>query len=169
MSGAPHLALGRAAEDAACRLLERNGYRLLARNVSFRCGELDIVALESGVLALVEVRYRSRQDYGGGAGSITAGKRRRLVRAARCLLARDPMLARLPARFDVIEVTGPAEQLQCRLLRGAFDACREVAGDYLTTRSCGLRPPGEGVSDGGGERSPSPSSWNSMPWPVSRA
>ena len=168
MTEARHLRAGRNAERAAGTLLERAGYEILARNVRFRCGELDIVALDQGVLALVEVRYRSRRDFGGAAASITATKRARLTRAAQALLQRRPALARLPARFDVVEVYGAPERLTCHLIKGAFDACREPDGRYLTTRSCGLRTPGEESS--GGVGSPwSASSWNSMPSPVSRA
>ncbi|MGH8250291.1 MAG: hypothetical protein ACREVI_06275 [Steroidobacteraceae bacterium] len=38
----------------------------------------------------------------------------------RALLATQPFLARLPARFDVVEVAGPADALDCKLIRGAF-------------------------------------------------
>ena len=117
---AAHLAVGQAAEEAACRYLERAGYRLLTRNFRSRLGELDIVATEADVLAIVEVRYRSRRDFGGPAASITAAKRMRLVRAAQALLRQRPALARLPARFDVIEVDGEPGNLRCRLIRAAF-------------------------------------------------
>jgi len=115
-----HLAVGRAAEDAACRFLERAGYRIVTRNFRHRLGELDVVAIEDGVLALVEVRYRASSRYGGAAASVTPAKQRRLVRAAQVLLARHPGLARLPARFDFVEVTGNGQRLECRLLRAAF-------------------------------------------------
>ena len=117
---APHIEIGRAAEAAAARLLERAGYRILQQNFRTKGGELDVVALDGEALAIVEVRYRASDDYGGGAASITAGKRSRIVRAARALLAAQPLLARLPARFDVIEVTGPVDCLDCQLIRGAF-------------------------------------------------
>jgi len=117
---APHLVKGRAAEDAACRRLEALGYRIVTRNFRARGGELDIVAVEDGVLALVEVRYRSRRDFGGAAGSVTLAKQARIVRAARELLLREPGLARLPARFDVVEVEGDAGRPRCHLIRAAF-------------------------------------------------
>jgi putative endonuclease len=120
VSEAAHLAIGRAAETAAARLLERAGYRILQSNFRAKGGELDVVALDGEALAIVEVRYRASGQFGGGAASITAGKRRRIVHAARTLLAVQPLLARLPARFDVVEVTGPADALDCRLIRGAF-------------------------------------------------
>jgi putative endonuclease len=120
VSTAPHLALGRAAETAAARHLERNGYRILAANFRVKAGELDLVARDGGVLAIVEVRYRASDRYGGAAASITHAKRSRIIRAARTLLAQNPPLAKLPARFDVVEVSGPSDDLRCDLIRGAF-------------------------------------------------
>ncbi len=120
MSAAPHLALGRAAEAAAARHLERAGYRILATNFRAKGGELDIVAMDATALAIVEVRYRASDRFGGAAASITSGKRNRIVRAARALLATHPPLAKLPARFDVVEVSGEADSLNCSLIRGAF-------------------------------------------------
>jgi putative endonuclease len=117
---AAHLAIGRAAEDAACRHLERAGYGILLRNFRHRLGEIDIVAVEGGVLALVEVRYRSSRRYGGAAESVTPAKRARLARAGAVLLKRHPELATLPARFDFVEVAGEADALECRLVRAAF-------------------------------------------------
>ena len=120
MSTAPHLVLGRAAEAAAASFLERRGYRILNANFRAKGGEIDLVAQDGDALAIVEVRYRASNRYGGAAASITHAKRSRIIRAARLLLARNPPLAKLPARFDVVEVTGPADDLNCNLIRGAF-------------------------------------------------
>jgi putative endonuclease len=120
VSTAPHLALGRAAEEAAARFLERQGCRILAANFRAKGGELDLVVTDAGVLAIVEVRYRASDRYGGAAASITHAKRTRIVRAARFLLATNPQLAKLPARFDVVEVSGPVDGLRCELIKGAF-------------------------------------------------
>jgi putative endonuclease len=120
VSSAPHLEIGRAAEVAAARHLERAGYRILQNNFRAKGGELDVIALDGRALAIVEVRYRADDRFGGGAASITPAKRRRIVNASRALLATQPVLAKLPARFDVVEVTGPADALACHLIRGAF-------------------------------------------------
>jgi putative endonuclease len=120
VSGAPHLEAGRAAEAAAARHLERAGYQILRQNFRARGGELDLVAMDGRALAIVEVRYRADDRFGGAAASITRAKRSRIVRAARALLATQPVLARLPARFDVVVVSGPPDALDCTLIRGAF-------------------------------------------------
>ena len=120
MSTAPHLALGRAAEAAAARHLERLGYRLITANFRARRGELDLVAQDGDVLAIVEVRSRASDRQGGAPASITHAKRTRIIRAARLLLAKNPLLAKLPTRFDVVEVTGPPDNLTCEVIRAAF-------------------------------------------------
>lgn len=100
--------IGKRAEDAAASYLRAQGAVILLRNYRCRCGELDIVArLGELELAIVEVRTRSSQAYGGAAASVDAGKRRRLIRAASLLLQQRRDLAQLRVRFDVIVVSDP--------------------------------------------------------------
>lgn len=100
--------IGLRAENAAAAYLQARGAHILLRNYRCRCGELDIVAqVGEGELAIVEVRTRSSDEYGGAAASVDAGKRQRLIRAASRLLQQRRDLARLRARFDVIVVRDP--------------------------------------------------------------
>jgi putative endonuclease len=109
----PRQRAGDAAEEAVCERLMANGCRILARNVRYREGELDIVAQDGATVVFVEVRMRSDERFGGAAASVDHFKRRRLVRAAQHYLVenfgRRPggqsggRNAALPAcRFDVI-------------------------------------------------------------------
>jgi putative endonuclease len=102
----PKQRAGDAAEQAACAHLAANGCRIVARNVRYREGELDVVALDGGVLAFVEVRLRTGARFGGAGASVDAFKRRRLVRAAQhYLVERYGAGKKLPpCRFDVIAV-----------------------------------------------------------------
>jgi putative endonuclease len=100
--------IGEHAEARALEYLQSRGCVLVERNFHCRGGEIDLVVLDHGTLALVEVRYRSRSSHGGAAGSVDWRKQRRLVQAARYLLAARPDLARLPARFDVIAMDATA-------------------------------------------------------------
>ena len=97
-------ARGDAAEDRVHRAAEARGWRLLARNYTIRGGELDLVYLDAEHVVIVEVRYRARADYGSAAASVTATKQRRIVRAARHLLAFDARCGDRPFRFDVVGV-----------------------------------------------------------------
>ena len=63
--------IGIEAEQRAATLFERAGFRVLPRNYHCRTGELDIVAQRQELLVVAEVRLRTRDDFGGAAGSIT--------------------------------------------------------------------------------------------------
>lgn len=103
-------AVGRAAEARALRFLQRQGLRLMARNWLCRGGELDLVMLDGDTWVFVEVRHRSRNDFGGALASLTPAKCRRLLHAARLFLqARGLMQS--PCRFDAV-LSGPDGTLQ---------------------------------------------------------
>lgn len=111
---------GNAVEAAARAELERAGLRLIAANVAFRGGELDLVMQQAQSLVFVEVRYRRSSAFGGGAASVDLRKRRRLLLAAQLFLAAHPQYANWPCRFDVVEAEGDPPRLTW--LRDAFRA-----------------------------------------------
>jgi len=94
---------GNLAEDRAVRFLADRGLTLIGRNYRIRQGEIDLVCRDGGVTVFVEVRSRSRQDFGGAAASINAVKQRRLIAAARHWLARH---GERPCRFDCVLIDG---------------------------------------------------------------
>ncbi|MEY2854131.1 MAG: hypothetical protein RL030_1263 [Pseudomonadota bacterium] len=119
--------LGRQAEDAAERFLTDQTHRVLLRNYRCRMGELDLVACDESraaarTLVIAEVRLRSRRDYGGGAASVDHRKQRRLLRAAKHLLVTHPELARLPVRFDVLDLAPGPDGYRIEWIRHAFCA-----------------------------------------------
>ncbi|MBP2017715.1 putative endonuclease [Symbiobacterium terraclitae] len=114
--------VGQEGEDAAAAYLASLGYRIVARNVRFRAGEIDLVAEDGGVLVFVEVKTRRGRGFGSPAEAVTAEKRRRLVRLASLYLARrgGPVP---PCRFDVVSVEpGPDGRYRCEVIKGAFGA-----------------------------------------------
>ena len=119
-AAASRKAAGDAAEDRALSHLLDAGLRLVARN--YRTpgrggGEIDLVMRDGATLVFVEVRRRTRRDFGGAAASVGAIKQRRLVFAARHFLLRYAA-APPPCRFDVVAV----EDHALEWLRAAFDA-----------------------------------------------
>lgn len=72
---------GARAESQAAEWLKGKGLKLLERNVRSRFGEIDLVMEDGTTLVFVEVRYRSRDDYGGAVASVTPAKQARLQRA----------------------------------------------------------------------------------------
>jgi putative endonuclease len=116
-------AIGEAGEARALAHLLAQGLTLVQRNYRVargphaRGGEVDLIMREpDGTLVFVEVRQRASRGFGGAAASVSAGKRRSLVLAARYFLGTQR--SEPPCRFDVIAIDG--EQLDW--LQAAFDA-----------------------------------------------
>ena len=111
---------GQRGEQIAADYLRRRGFRLIARNVHYRVGELDIVAEHGGVLVFVEVRSRSTKTGLAPEQTVTWPKQRRLTRAARLFLTRYGGSC-AEARFDVIGVDLRQRRVAAHLI-AAFDA-----------------------------------------------
>lgn len=122
-SGAWHLVHGAHAETLAARYLESRGLVIIARNLRFKVGELDLVCLDGHVLVIVEVRQRRNEDFGGAIASVTAWKQRKIIRATQCFLQRCSEWGHLPVRFDVVALSGlPDQGPQITWIRQAFTA-----------------------------------------------
>ena len=106
---------GREAEERAARHLEGCGQRVVERNFRVRGGEIDLICRDGKGLVFVEVRQRSRSDFGGAAASITTTKQRRIILAAQHYLAGQP---ECDCRFDCVLIEG--ERLEW--LKNAFSA-----------------------------------------------
>jgi putative endonuclease len=100
--GAVSKTLGDVFETHALEFLQRQRMRFVARNVTCRGGEIDLVMLdERGALVFVEVRARKSKRYANAAASVDVRKRARLVLAAQHFLA--TWRGTLPAcRFDIV-------------------------------------------------------------------
>lgn len=90
---------GALAETLAAQYLVQRGLRVIERNFRVRGGEIDLVCTDHGSLVFVEVRLRSRGDFGGAAASIGVVKQRRIILAARHYLVGKP---ECPCRFDAV-------------------------------------------------------------------
>lgn len=111
--------LGRRAERAAARYLQRRGLRLTAQNYRTRVGEIDLIMTDGSELVFIEVRYRSRADFGDGAASVDLKKQQRLARAARHYLMRWSS-DETPCRFDVVSVSRTNYLLRFEWIQDAF-------------------------------------------------
>jgi putative endonuclease len=111
-------AKGAAAEQLAADYLQRAGLSLIERNFRVRGGEIDLICRDGKTTVFVEVRLRSRGDFGGAAASITTAKQARLILAARHWLLRH---GETPCRFDCVLLDG-LEPKNIEWLRNAFSA-----------------------------------------------
>ena len=97
--------LGAFGEDAACRYLKGEGYKIVGRNYSCRFGEIDIIARDRRYVVFAEVKLRRDASHGEAAEFVTPAKQRRVLAAAQLWLQQNP--TDLQPRFDVIEVYAP--------------------------------------------------------------
>lgn len=117
--------IGRIGERLARSHLEAKSYRVVASNYRCRWGEVDLVARDGSAWVFVEVRTRRGDAYGGPEESVTAGKARRLISAARHFLASNNVGSLDPQwRIDLVAVRlGPGRRvLSIRHLENAVEA-----------------------------------------------
>jgi putative endonuclease len=114
---------GAAAEAFAAEFLTTQGLSVIARNLRCKAGELDLVCLDGEVLVIVEVRRRSRADFGGALASVNRRKQRKLIRATRFQWQRQPEWRARVLRFDVLALQGRPDGTQDILwVKDAFRA-----------------------------------------------
>lgn len=106
---------GRIAETWTALWLMAKGYRIIGLRQRTPYGEIDIAALRSGALVIVEVKARPTLDEGLYAVGPT--QQSRIGRAALSLAGRLG-LTKLPIRFDVVVI---GASLWPKHLRGAWE------------------------------------------------
>ena len=118
----PHThARGAAGEDAAEGFLRMSGYRIVARNVRTKVGELDLVALDGETLCFIEIKARATAEFGRAIEAVGPQKQRRLAKAALLFLAQNR--SQRPCRFDVLGLDrGRDGAWSFTLVKNALDA-----------------------------------------------
>lgn len=112
--------LGSTGEDGAARFLGAQGYAIVRRNYRTRFAEIDIIALDKGVICFVEVRSRSLEGFEAAGESVDGLKRRRLTLAATQYLKEQGKLE-ARARFDVVLVSTAGARPEYKLIQNAFE------------------------------------------------
>jgi putative endonuclease len=112
---------GRYGEDVACRLLIKEGYKILERNFRFKHQEIDIIALDKETLVFIEVRGR-KEGLCSPEESIGWWKKKNIVRVAQFYLKKKE-LNDFSCRFDVVSIlfkndTNDIKKIE--LIRDAF-------------------------------------------------
>ena len=116
----PSQTLGILGEELAFQYLKRRGYKVLLRNYGSPLGEIDLIAKEKGALVFIEVKTRSSEAMGLPSESVTAMKRRQILKSARYYIARYG-IHDVPCRFDVVSVLLPKEgEAAVEVIENAF-------------------------------------------------
>lgn len=101
-------------ERLAEAYLSAKGLDLIERNFLCKSGEIDLIMKDASkqnqeYLVFIEVRYRENQEFGGALASITAGKQKKLRRAAEYYLLQHFGNTPPACRFDVVGIEGQNE------------------------------------------------------------
>ena len=91
---------GLRAEWLAAAFLVVKGYCILARKFVVAGGEIDLIARRGDVIAFVEVK--ARPDFDDALIAIDSTKRRRIARAVRVWLTRNPSAMNATLRGDAV-------------------------------------------------------------------
>jgi len=101
-------AKGRAAEDIVAASLDAGGWAVVARNWRRGRGELDIVALKDGILAVVEVKSVDAYGLESLERSVGARKRLRIVETSKLFVSAHREFSSATVRYDVAAVAAGA-------------------------------------------------------------
>lgn len=107
---ARHLKRGQQGEQAAARYLRAQGLRIIAKNVRYACGEIDLIAEDGKTLVFIEVRLRQHNALVSAAESITPSKQQKWKRAAQQYLQEN--YRQMPdCRFDAVLLAADKDRI----------------------------------------------------------
>lgn len=95
--------IGRLGEQAALKFLWNKGYRIIAKNIRMKGGEIDILAIKNGILCFVEVKTRKFISPDTPEDTLDRRKRKAIKIAALRFL-RHHNLENYPSRVDLVNV-----------------------------------------------------------------
>lgn len=95
--------IGKFGEDEAEKYLKQKGYKIIERNFSCKCGEIDIIALDKNEIVFIEIKARASLKYGLPSEAVTKYKLKHIYKTAEYYLY-TRKLQNQNTRIDVIEV-----------------------------------------------------------------
>jgi putative endonuclease len=115
---ARHHETGRKGEETAASYLIGQGYTILARNYRYRKAEIDLIVRKGNLLVFVEVKTRSRQDFGYPEEAVSARKIQLFFRTADEYIYRTKW--RYDLRFDIIAIQTDGQAYEVHHIEDAF-------------------------------------------------
>ena len=111
---------GRRSEQQALKFLESKGLTLIASNLRYKFGELDLIMLEQQTIIFVEVKYRRHESYGGALHSLGQQQAIRLQRCAKAWLQKHDPQSKRACRFDLVALSGNFSDTECVWIKNIF-------------------------------------------------
>ncbi|MFA9423924.1 MAG: YraN family protein, partial [Sedimentibacter sp.] len=90
-------------EKIAENFLLHNNFNIIEKNFSCRYGEIDIIAMNNGILHFIEVKGRKNLDHGYPREAVNLAKQKRIIGASKyyfLLKGTDDVFC----QFDVVEI-----------------------------------------------------------------
>ena len=115
---ADHNELGKKGEELAVDFLLQKKYTILERNYRFQKAEVDIIAKQGEVLAVVEVKTRSSKDFGNPQDFVKPKQIQRLVKAVDEYVTSNSL--DVEVRFDIIAIVKTGKGHEIEHLENAF-------------------------------------------------
>jgi len=112
------MALGKKGEEEAVSFLKGKGYKVLEKNFRTPWGEVDIIALDKGILVFVEVKARRGNAFGLPQEAVDKRKQEQLSKVATYFITRRKI--DMPARFDVVTLEYLPSGKRIGLIKDAF-------------------------------------------------
>ncbi len=111
---------GQLAESKAYTYLLTQGMTLLIKNYRCSFGEIDLIMQDKEDIVFVEVRSRSRDDYGHASESISLTKQNKLIKTAIHFLQKRAWIDKVASRFDVVTIHMNGNEDQLEWIKNAF-------------------------------------------------
>lgn len=112
-------AQGAVFEGIAAEYLRLQGLEIIEQNVRMKFAEIDIVAKDGNILCFVEVRSKTRTDFGDPQATVDFKKQEKIIKAASLYLQK--LFPNIPmCRFDVVAIKGSAEKPIISYFKNAF-------------------------------------------------
>ena len=110
---------GELGERIAARWLVRTGWKILARRYRSGRRDIDVVAERDGLIAFVEVKSRTGDEFGDPVEAVHRRKQRELTKSAQTWIDRHGRSGET-YRFDVMGVLVREKRVFVRHVPGAF-------------------------------------------------
>ena len=115
---AQHNELGKKGEQLAKDFLVKNGYEILERNYRVDKAEVDIIAQQKDILAVVEVKTRSSLDFGNPQDFVKPKQIKNLVKAVDEYVTENNL--DVEVRFDIVAILQNGKDFEIEHLEDAF-------------------------------------------------
>jgi putative endonuclease len=110
-------------EDVAREFIECRGVRVLKSSYSCRFGEIDLIGRHHDELVFIEVKARRASCFGSALAGIGRDKKLRILKTANHFLMRNPQLALMPSRIDVVAIDSiDTGEPKIQWVKNAFDS-----------------------------------------------